>query len=89
MHRNNYTREELRSPRSVEEADRLLAQALRRTARFEARTHLAVSKVMVSPHESVGLPVLAELPKFGFEAVAAASARACQSQPAALCRGAH
>ncbi len=70
MHGNNHTRDELRSPASAQAADRLLAQAVGRTMRFEARTGLAVSRVMVPPHEACAAPVLMRLPKFGFEAVA-------------------
>jgi len=70
VHGNNHTRQELGKPASVEQADRLLAQAVLRTARFEAKHALAVSRVMVPPHEACGSFVLKRLPGFGFEALA-------------------
>src|SRR5262249_41137792 len=45
-----------------------------RTATFEARTDLAVSRIMVPPHEQCAAPVLKELPRFGFESLASAGA---------------
>lgn len=68
MHGNNHTHHELASPSSAAQADSLLAQALRRTAKFEARTGLAVARVMIPPHEAWSTPVVARLPKLDFEA---------------------
>lgn len=66
-HGNNHTRRELLSVRSVEEADRALAQAMRRAGRFERRTGLTVAKVMVPPHGRCSELVLREMARLGYE----------------------
>jgi hypothetical protein len=68
VHGNNHTPTEL-GWRSAREADKLVAQALRRTRRFEQRSGLRVSKVMVPPHEVCSEPVLRSMVRLGFEAV--------------------
>lgn len=69
IHGNNHTGRELAAPASAAEADRLLAQALGRASRFEARTGLSVNRIMVPPHEACSMPVMKEMPRRGFEAV--------------------
>jgi hypothetical protein len=69
IHGNNHTRRELGGIESELEADRVLAQALRRTRVFELKTGLRVSRVMIPPHEACSEAVMRELPRFGFEAV--------------------
>ena len=69
IHGNNHTAHELASPASPANARALLAQAVRRTAKFETRTGLDVSRVMVPPHESCSMAVMEELPKLAFETV--------------------
>ncbi len=69
IHGNNHTGRELASPASVAEADSLLAQALGRASRFEARTGVTVNRIMVPPHEACSTPVMKAMPRLGFEAV--------------------
>lgn len=69
IHGNNHARAELGAIASAAEADRILAQALQRTTRFEQRAGLAVSRIMVPPHEACSEAVMNEMPKLGFEAV--------------------
>jgi hypothetical protein len=69
IHGNNHTPTELAS-QPAEDADRLLAQALRRTARFEQRSGLGVSRVMIPPHEVCSESVLRSMTRFEFEGMA-------------------
>lgn len=73
IHGNSHLSRELDSLGSAWDADRLLVQALRRTSRFERKSGIAVSRVMVPPHEACSETVMAEMAKLGFEAVALTS----------------
>jgi hypothetical protein len=69
LHGNDHTFKELETLRSRADADRVLAQALRRTRRFENKAGLRVARVMIPPHESCGAYAMQEMPRLGFEAV--------------------
>jgi hypothetical protein len=69
IHGNNHTKGELRSVKAPAEALALVAQALRRVARFEEKTGLSVSRVMVPPHEACSAVALRAMADLGVEAV--------------------
>jgi hypothetical protein len=69
IHGNNHTPTEL-GWQPAEEADKVVAQALRRTRRFERQTGLHVSRVMVPPHEVCSEPALQAMARLDFEGVA-------------------
>ena len=79
IHGNDHIRHELLTPRTSEEADQVLAQALRRTSRFEARTGLPVGKVMVPPHGRCSELVLREMSRVGLESITLALPRIPQA----------
>jgi hypothetical protein len=68
IHGNDHLKREL--ARTYDSAERvlLLAQAIRRIERFEAKTGLRVCRVMVPPHGACSESTLAALPDCGFEA---------------------
>ena len=70
VHGNNHEKMELLRARDEDTALGLAAQALRRTARLEARWNLSVSRVMCAPHEVCGEAVMRALLRVGFEALA-------------------
>jgi hypothetical protein len=69
VHGNNHAYRELEAVSSDSEADRLLAQALRRTQRFENQSGLRVGRVMVPPHEACSAAIMRGMSRLGFEAV--------------------
>jgi hypothetical protein len=69
VHGNEHYGPELAGPRSVEEGVALGMRALRRVAAFEARTGVAVDRVMVPPHERIGEPMTRALLACGFQAL--------------------
>lgn len=68
VHGNDHRLHELGRPSALEEARRILAQALRRTAAFERRTGLAVSRVLVPPFEACSAATMRVMLEVGFEA---------------------
>lgn len=74
VHGNAHRKRELETVRTFEDAIRLAAQALRRTASFERRTGLDVDRVMVPPHGACSPAALQALTATGFEA-------ACVNRP--------
>ena len=69
IHGNDHYGAELGRTRSWTEAAGILAKALRRVERFERRTGLAVSRVMVPPHEACSQQALSLLMLLGYDAV--------------------
>ena len=72
VHGNDHDGGELGRVSSDADGLRLAAQALRRIERFERRSGLHVSRVMVPPHERVTEPALRGLLACGFEGVSTA-----------------
>jgi hypothetical protein len=68
VHGNNHTKKELARRCSKEARARLLRQAVGRVEQFERRAGLRVCRVMVPPHGACSEEMLADLPRFGFEA---------------------
>jgi hypothetical protein len=69
VHGNDHDGPELGRPRDDAHAIALAAQALTRMAAFERRTGVAVSRVMVPPHERVSEPAARALLTCGYEAI--------------------
>jgi hypothetical protein len=69
VHGNDHTGPELWRLRTDSDAAAVAAQALRRIARFERRTGIAVSRVMVPPHERVSRASARALARMGYEAI--------------------
>lgn len=69
VHGNDHFGGELGRVRAPDEALALAAQSLRRIAAFEQRTGLAVSKVMVPPHEECSEAMADALARTGFAAI--------------------
>jgi hypothetical protein len=69
VHGNDHFGGELGRTREEGEALALAAQALRRIAAFEERTGLAVSRVMVPPHEECSETMATALARTGFAAI--------------------
>jgi hypothetical protein len=69
IHGNNHLDQELASFSSDEQRLASLAQALQRISRLEAKTSLAVSRVMAAPHEACSEQTLRVMARLGFEAV--------------------
>jgi hypothetical protein len=69
IHGNDHSQNELARPRSERDLLALLAQALRRTARFERRTGLRVSRVMVPPYEKCSSTAMNLMAKLDFVAL--------------------
>jgi hypothetical protein len=67
IHGNDHRLHELGRPATPTEARPIVAQAIRRTAAFERRTGLSVSRVMVPPFESCSAATTEVLLEFGFE----------------------
>jgi hypothetical protein len=68
VHGNDHLHRELASFSSEEQSLASLAQALRRVSRLEAKTSLAISRVMVAPHGACSEETLRVLASLGFEA---------------------
>ena len=68
IHGNDHIRQELASFSSDDQRLGSMAQALRRISRLEARTSLAVSRVMTAPHEVCSEETLRVMARLGFEA---------------------
>jgi len=73
IHGNDHLKQELASPRSVEQSVRLLAQALRRFERLERGDGLEVCRVMEAPHGAFAKDVLEGLRSLDFEGVMASA----------------
>ncbi len=71
VHGNDHVQRELERPRSVPEAESLVASAAARVAGFERRAGLGVDRVMCPPHGACGEAALAALFRGGFLALAA------------------
>jgi hypothetical protein len=69
VHGNDHDGPELGRPRDDAEGIALAAQALARMAAFEHRTGVAVSRVMVPPHERVSEPAARALLACRYEAI--------------------
>lgn len=69
VHGNDHLKQELARPLSSGQAQAVVAQALRRTARFERRYGLAVERVMVPPHSACSEVFMAAMRQLGCEAV--------------------
>jgi hypothetical protein len=72
IHGNDHDGGELGRVSSVADGQRLAAHALRRIERFERRSGVSVSRVMVPPHERITDHALRGLAACGFEAVSTA-----------------
>jgi len=68
-HGNDHVFRELARPPSTEAMRCLLRQAVARIASMEARTGLAVARVMAPPHGACSETALSEMARLGFEAV--------------------
>jgi hypothetical protein len=68
IHGNDHIAQELARPQSDGERNRNLRQALRRIDRFERRSGIKVSRVMVPPHGACSESTLREMAHLGFEA---------------------
>jgi hypothetical protein len=71
VHGNNHVQGELDRPLSRENDLALMAQALRRTSRFETRYQIPVSRVMIPPHGVYSPNILSALRVIGFDALCA------------------
>ena len=69
VHGNDHRMHELGRLHAPADARRVLAQALRRTAAFERRTGLDVSRVMVPPYEACSAISMEAMLEVGFDAV--------------------
>jgi hypothetical protein len=69
VHGNDHDGGELGRAVTKTTATALAAQALRRVARFEARTGQAIERVMVPPHEACSPAIVAALLRCGYEAI--------------------
>lgn len=69
IHGNDHTGPELGRPRSDAEGTALAAEALKRIERFERRSGVAVSRVMVPPHERVSEPAARALRACDYDAI--------------------
>jgi hypothetical protein len=68
IHGNSHTKRELARARAPEQATRTVAQALARVERFERRSGLRVSRVMIPPHGDFDSLTLDALAMQGFDA---------------------
>ncbi len=73
VHGNSHLRDELLAPSDGETALALCAEAIRRIDRFEARTGLAVDRVMTPPHGMCSEAVASALAAVGFDALCSIS----------------
>ena len=69
MHGNDHTGAELGSPLDADDFTRLLAQGLKRIARFEKRSGIPVSRVMVPPYGAFREKVADPMLNLGYEGV--------------------
>lgn len=70
IHGNNHVKCELATHDSGDAAMALVAQALRRIARFESRQQMSVGRVMVPPHGVCSPEMMEALRRIGFDAIA-------------------
>jgi hypothetical protein len=68
IHGNDHSRNELARHTAPSDCIALLRQAMSRIERLEAKSGLAVCRVMVPPHGALSHAMLAQLPKAGYEA---------------------
>jgi hypothetical protein len=68
MHGNDHAPAELAAPLGVDDFTRLLAQGLKRIDRFEKRSGVSVSRVMVPPYGAFREEVANPMLKLGYEA---------------------
>jgi hypothetical protein len=68
MHGNDHARAELGAPLGADDFTRLLAQGLKRIDRFEKRSGVSVSRVMVPPYGAFREEVADPMLKLGYEA---------------------
>lgn len=66
VHGNDHAYEELARPKTDEEAQAIVAQALSRIERLERDTSVLVDRVMVPPYGMCGAPLHRALAEFGF-----------------------
>jgi hypothetical protein len=71
IHGNDHLKRELMQPLDLARALELAAQAVRRVARFEARTGLCVDRVMVPPHGLCSRTMTRALGALGYDALCA------------------
>lgn len=71
IHGNDHLKRELIQPPDLSQALALAAQAVRRVARFEARTRLSVDRIMVPPHGLCSRIVAQALGVLGYDALCA------------------
>ncbi|MBE3044822.1 hypothetical protein IMZ48_20135 [Candidatus Bathyarchaeota archaeon] len=68
IHGNNHVKEELAKPLSESGMNTMIAQALKRTASFEKRSGIAISRVMAAPHGHCSEEMMKKMLFLGFEA---------------------
>jgi len=68
VHGNDHTKQELALDYNSQARGALLQRAMHRIKGLETKTGLPVSRVMVPPHGACSEAMLAELPRYGFEA---------------------
>jgi hypothetical protein len=68
VHGNDHVHHELAQPYAEKERLQLLAQALRRIRRLEARSGLNVCRVMAAPHGACSEDMMGDMARLGFEA---------------------
>ncbi len=71
FHGNDHLSRELLRAEDPTRATAIVAQALRRIARLEARSGLRVDRVMTAPHGMCSAAVASVLPRLGFDALCA------------------
>jgi hypothetical protein len=69
MHGNNHTQHELGDGRAAEPRLEMIAQALRRVQRFEARSGVPVARVMAAPHGECSEEVARDMSRLGVESL--------------------
>jgi hypothetical protein len=69
MHGNNHTRNELGDGRGLQARLEMIAQALRRVERFEARSGVPVARVMAAPHGRCSEEVATDMTRLGLESL--------------------
>jgi hypothetical protein len=83
VHGNDHVARELGRLSSASEAERVIAQALRRVARFERRAGVGVARVMAPPHGACSRAAAEALLALAFEAVFASRPYPWQEELAA------
>lgn len=69
MHGNDHVKRELNSNLPIDDRRALIAQAVRRAARFESRWAMPIARVMIPPHGSTARDMALEMPRLGIEAM--------------------